>query len=772
METNTTWIILVTTGGFLIILFFLIYWLIMKNKKKTNKYENSKKMNYKDFYKLEKDNIASTKNFGNYNSGLLIGSGVARKNKISALNPDSKYGYESDIEAYLLPEGHGIYFGSSGSGKTDNVIVPNILLNAHSKDKPSGVVFDPKGELYQKLAPYLRSVGYEVININLNETSKSHRWNPFQFALDSSIQYIKYALINSKINDNMVSKIVNSEKIEKKNSAFSSVEDTIRILIEIGSGSEKNVWSSNSKSLFLCAARALLEQISSIAYEKVINYQKYKNEKINNDNLSKIKDEIFNDQEFDSLIREEFLNFNLKNILELIMGTPKNNFLKFCENQGWNEYVGIFQSNDDQYGSFKIGISAAVEAIAGLDFEDLIATSDFKYDDFIDKSTIMFIDIPATAETKKTIAAIMVEQIYSFLSMKAKDCKGGALPRPFYFYLEELANIPKMNCVKTILTLGRGMRIFGMLIVQSIQQLEVMYGKEFLPICWDSTMVRVYLLAQDKEVLSRISDSFGQEIVKKDNGEEIQMNIITPEELAKIPIGTGLVMLSRKDPIYNKFASLENYEFYWAWLRKNMTDSKESSRDKGNRKIKKITSQEISNKSKIMNQIYTPENKLPKMQNFINESVENLINKKSNKIIPLFLKNLFFENSNKEIVEILQRLDSDFISYIDSIDNISDEDFYNKFLEKFIIYLKNNRRLINIEFTLFVNKVNKSINSNQKLNSELLKTYLNEEDKNKIWNLFCEKIEAHYDNEIKDIFFNFSKIKKNHQKNDTSDLKL
>jgi hypothetical protein len=75
-------------------------------------------------------------------------------------------------------------------------------------------------------------------------------------------------------------------------------------------------------------------------------------------------------------------------------------------------------------------------------------------------------------------------------------------------------------------------------------------------------MVRVYLLAQDKEVLSRISDSFGQEIVKKENGEEIQMNIITPEELAKIPIGTGLVMLSRKDPIYNKFASLENYEFY------------------------------------------------------------------------------------------------------------------------------------------------------------------------------------------------------------------
>jgi D-serine deaminase-like pyridoxal phosphate-dependent protein len=59
--------------------------------------------------------------------------------------------------------------------------------------------------------------------------------------LDSSVEYIKYALINSKINDNMISRIVNSEKIEKKNSAFSSVEDTIRILIEIGSGSEKNV---------------------------------------------------------------------------------------------------------------------------------------------------------------------------------------------------------------------------------------------------------------------------------------------------------------------------------------------------------------------------------------------------------------------------------------------------------------------------------------------------------------------------------------------------
>ncbi len=296
----------------------------------------------------------------------------------------------------------------------------------------------------------------------------------------------------------MIVRSINADKLEKYYSAYSSIEDTIRILIESSAGAEKSVWTGNSKLLFICAARALIEFISSKAYEKSLSFEKYQNIKINSSNLAKFKNEILNDIELDEVIRKEFLSLNIKNIVSLVNTTNQENFLKFCEVQNWNDYIGIFKSSEEQYGSFLMNFTAGIGTISALDFRDVVSTSDFNYNNFIDQPTIMFIDIPSTAETRKTIAALMVEQIFKYLSMRAKEYKGGALPRPFYFYLEELANIPRMECVKTILTLGRGMRIFAALIVQSVQQLEVMYGKEFLPICWDSTMARVYLLTQEK----------------------------------------------------------------------------------------------------------------------------------------------------------------------------------------------------------------------------------------------------------------------------------
>ncbi len=84
----------------------------------------------------------------------MIGSGKARKNTIKGFIPNSKHGHESEIEAYLLPKAHVLYFGSSGSGKTDTVQHLILLWMLIQKIKSFGLVFDSKGELYQKIDPY------------------------------------------------------------------------------------------------------------------------------------------------------------------------------------------------------------------------------------------------------------------------------------------------------------------------------------------------------------------------------------------------------------------------------------------------------------------------------------------------------------------------------------------------------------------------------------------------------------------------------------------
>ena len=55
-----------------------------------------------------------------------------------------------------------LVIGGSGSGKTQNVITPN-LLQCMSEDYPTSfVVTDPKGEIVEDVGTALRRQGYEI----------------------------------------------------------------------------------------------------------------------------------------------------------------------------------------------------------------------------------------------------------------------------------------------------------------------------------------------------------------------------------------------------------------------------------------------------------------------------------------------------------------------------------------------------------------------------------------------------------------------------------
>ena len=60
---------------------------------------------------------------------------------------------------------HGLVVGTSGSGKTRYIVIPNILLA-----EGSYLVSDPKGNLYKKLAPYLEAKGYQVKKVTFIPT--------------------------------------------------------------------------------------------------------------------------------------------------------------------------------------------------------------------------------------------------------------------------------------------------------------------------------------------------------------------------------------------------------------------------------------------------------------------------------------------------------------------------------------------------------------------------------------------------------------------------
>jgi type IV secretion system protein VirD4 len=91
---------------------------------------------------------------------------------------EDKYTQYVSLKDSSRLDNHTIVFGSTGSGKSRGYVKPFIYQAV--KRRESIVVVDPKGELYESTAEYMRSeeVGYTVKVFNLLDPLHSDGWNP------------------------------------------------------------------------------------------------------------------------------------------------------------------------------------------------------------------------------------------------------------------------------------------------------------------------------------------------------------------------------------------------------------------------------------------------------------------------------------------------------------------------------------------------------------------------------------------------------------------
>ena len=106
------------------------------------------------------------------------------KSKLTQIN------YESDIKKSGIPlmyddnnnlyikddETHTMVIGSTGSGKTQSIILPQLRLAIKAQE--SFIVHDVKGEIYDILAGELKRQNYNTVVINLDDTSVGNNFNP------------------------------------------------------------------------------------------------------------------------------------------------------------------------------------------------------------------------------------------------------------------------------------------------------------------------------------------------------------------------------------------------------------------------------------------------------------------------------------------------------------------------------------------------------------------------------------------------------------------
>ena len=87
---------------------------------------------------------------------------------------------------------HYLFIGSTGSGKSVTVVIPECFMFATAKEKHSVVVTDPKAEIFNATSKVFKDNGYDVITIDFRNPNKSNKINIMQPIIDEWKEYCKY----------------------------------------------------------------------------------------------------------------------------------------------------------------------------------------------------------------------------------------------------------------------------------------------------------------------------------------------------------------------------------------------------------------------------------------------------------------------------------------------------------------------------------------------------------------------------------------------------
>jgi len=112
-----------------------------------------------------------------------------------------------------------------------------------------------------------------------------------------------------------------------------------------------------------------------------------------------------------------------------------------------------------------------------------------------------------------TLTYLGFNRIKSYADRKA----GGKLPIPVQFYLDEFANIGKIADFQQLITTLRSRNIAVTIILQSLSQLDSVYGKEEAGIIKGACDSWVYLGGSDMDTNEEISKTLGNQTVNNRN---------------------------------------------------------------------------------------------------------------------------------------------------------------------------------------------------------------------------------------------------------------
>lgn len=474
-----------------------------------------------------------------------------------------------------------LVIGTSRSGKGEEHVLPSIDIYSRAEKQASMIITDPKLELAAAAMPTLVKRGYECYVLNLIDPEYSMAFNPLPVIIREmkekeyptaqqlcrSLGYniiapdpnekdpywsdqarnVLIAGIMADIVDNLAAdEEINARRIyhhkvneaKKKQTAIDALNDTAAALYWIKE--EADYLADIEPTLTYYGLYALLQNadLPPLAKEVISGMDVYDFPAYINQPKPAI---AYTPTEYaPTTENEEKINlYSIVRMINTLYATPidKNNtaldlyFSKRDENDFARQTyssIGAISNTGNTKGTIMSVFQQKTSIFLYDNIGKMMARNDLDFIDvgFGQKPIAVFIGLPDYDKSNHFIATIFINQLYFTLSKMATAMPTKRTSRDVAFLLDEFGNLPPLDNMESIVSvgLGRGMRFH--FIIQALSQLDAKYGEQTASTIKGNCGNQKYILTTDTDTAKAISEALGEETYTTINrtGKKMSLN--------------------------------------------------------------------------------------------------------------------------------------------------------------------------------------------------------------------------------------------------------
>lgn len=432
-----------------------ILWYLMPNLISRETYGNARFARKSDFKAM---NI-------NYEKGLVLG----------ALNSSGKFKFLRGT----LPLS-ALIVAPPGKGKTSGIIIPNLLLVPNTT-----IVYDIKGELYQKTAGYRQKYFKNEIQVfSPFSWDNTLFFNPFDNSIVKDMEYIHI----KKLAEQIASTIFITEK-----------------------GKENDHWVISARTMFVFFAEYFLQKdkhatLSQLAQAPKMDYIDYLDEKFGEEAL------MDEDEDNPDLTKPRERDYDADTFSIWLKQTS---FDESIDENTRNQARTYAKAAENEFASIKSTYDTFMKVFSNPQVANATSKMSFSFEDLRNKRITLYVVIQTIdMDVLAPLVRIFTETLLKHLMSGAEYSD----PNTFiYAYFDEFVRFKRMEFLLEAPALCRSYGFIPVFVTQSYEQIRKYYGEDDLGIIRANVGYQIVFAMNTTKDAKDLSELIGDFTRKKTN---------------------------------------------------------------------------------------------------------------------------------------------------------------------------------------------------------------------------------------------------------------